>query len=226
MPSLDLSVSSRDGEGLRLRFTDANPFISTGGCFAVQQTDVEPTVNTASSIKTFKDGAGIIKQVQGNLKDLANGKAANAQQGMLDANSDKAHADKELLASIQSNIYPETRQPEQAKGAGAPQQATTTAAASSVPTGALLAPSATTAAPAQGSAAPPQGGRQGGGQVPRPNRGGNGAGRAGGAGAGANPFFPFPTRAPGNNGNSGNAGNSFKNKRDISNGMRWARRFL
>ncbi|KAK7998315.1 Mitochondrial fission 1 protein [Apiospora arundinis] len=216
----------------------AGPF---GGCFAVQQTDVEPTVNTASSIKTFKDGAGIIKQVQGNLKDLANGKAANAQQGLLDANNDKAHANKELLASMQSNIYPETRQPEQAKGAGAP--ATTTAAAaapSSVATSPLLAPSAApTAAPAVGgggAAAPSRvagGGRQG----QRPNRGGNGAGRAGGAGAGAgpgagagaNPFFPFPTRAAGNNGNAGNAGgagNSFKNKRDSVSGMRWARRFL
>ncbi|KAK7956564.1 uncharacterized protein PG986_005786 [Apiospora aurea] len=208
----------------------AGPF---GGCFAVQQTDVEPTVSTAKSIKTFKDGAGIVKQIQGNLKDLANGKAANAQQGLLDANSADAHADKQLLASIQSNIYPETAQPAEAKGAGA--QATTTAAASSAaPTGGLLAtttaaasavvPTASAAPGVGAGAGAGAGGRQGGGAPRPPNFPGSpggfpGAGNAaGGAGAGfgGNPFFRGP---PGGNGNN-------NNKRSSFNGMRWARRFM
>ncbi|KAK8090524.1 hypothetical protein PG994_000029 [Apiospora phragmitis] len=187
----------------------AGPF---GGCFAVQQTDVEPTVNTAKSVKTFKDGAGIVKQIQGNLKDLANGKAANVQQGLLDANSADAHANKELLASIQSNIYPETAQPEQAKGAGVQQQTTTTAAAaapsSAIPTGGLLA-TTTAAAVGPGASTAPGAGVWAGGR-----QGGNAAGAA--AGAGRNPFFPFPTRAPGGN----------NNKRSSFNGMRWAQRFI
>ncbi|KAK8051617.1 hypothetical protein PG993_003002 [Apiospora rasikravindrae] len=201
----------------------AGPF---GGCFAVQQTDVEPTVSTAKSIKTFKDGAGIVKQIQGNLKDLANGKSANAQQGLLDANSKDAHADKQLLASIQSNIYPETAQPAEAKGAGAGAQATATSAAaagpsSAAPTGGLLA-TTTAAAVVPGASAAPgagagAGGRQGGGQRP-PNfpgafPGAGGAGNAaGGAGFGGNPFFRGP---PGGN-----------NKRSSFNGMRWAKRFM
>lgn len=168
--------------------------------------------------------------MQGNLKDLANGKAANAQQGFLDANSASAHADKQLLASIQSKIYPETAQPEQAKGAGVTQASTTTAAASAVaPTSGVLAPSAPTsvAAPAApiASARPGAGagGRQGGGgrggQRPQfPGAGAGGPGFGAGSGAGSNPVFPFPTRVPGGGNNN--------NKRSSFNGMRWARRFM
>ena len=205
---------------------------SPGGCFAVQQTDVEPTVNTASSVRTFKDGAGILQQVQGNLQGLANGKAANVQQGLLDAASASAHADEQLLASFQSKIYPETAQPEQAKGAGVTRATTAPAAVptsgSAVPTAPALASPVPSAAPGAGSGAGAgtrpgarpgagAGGRQGGAGGQRPPFPGAGTGPGTGAGAGNNLVFLFPTRVPGGGNNK---------RSSFNNGMRWARRFV
>lgn len=56
----------------------AGPF---GGCFPIQQTDVTPTANTPQNIKTLKDLDTILKQQQGNTKDLPAAVKANQVDG-------------------------------------------------------------------------------------------------------------------------------------------------
>ncbi|KAK1979879.1 hypothetical protein LZ30DRAFT_156451 [Colletotrichum cereale] len=56
----------------------AGPF---GGCFPIQQTDVKPTANTPQNIKTLKDLDTVLKQQQGNTKDLPAAIKANQIDG-------------------------------------------------------------------------------------------------------------------------------------------------
>ncbi|KAH8772199.1 hypothetical protein BGZ57DRAFT_740882, partial [Hyaloscypha finlandica] len=56
----------------------AGPF---GGCFAVQQTDVTPTANSANQITTAQTLADVTEQIAENNVDLPVAIAANQQQG-------------------------------------------------------------------------------------------------------------------------------------------------
>lgn len=72
----------------------AGPF---GGCFAVQQTDVTPSVNEASTITTAQTLEGIQAQIQSNQKDLPAALKSNAEAA---TTSDQGtDAVKELLLS-------------------------------------------------------------------------------------------------------------------------------
>ncbi|TVY24791.1 hypothetical protein LHYA1_G006839 [Lachnellula hyalina] len=59
----------------------AGPF---GGCFAVQQTDVTPTTNSANQINTSQSKSAVDSQVKGNQADLPAAVAANQEQGTTD----------------------------------------------------------------------------------------------------------------------------------------------
>jgi hypothetical protein len=61
---------------------------SVGGCFAVQQTDITAKANTPDNIPTAQTLAGVLAQVQQNIKDLpaaisgiANSGSTLAEQG-------------------------------------------------------------------------------------------------------------------------------------------------
>lgn len=112
----------------------AGPF---GGCFAVQQVDVQPTVNTPTSanVNSYKDGKGIVAQLATNLKNLENSKQAVSKQGLVDQLYNDAHAKAVLQASVGLNQYP-TGVVAPAATATLSQSSTTTSSNSNSATGA------------------------------------------------------------------------------------------
>ncbi|KAH6680350.1 hypothetical protein B0J14DRAFT_613966 [Halenospora varia] len=81
----------------------AGPF---GGCFAVQQTDVTPTVNNANKINTAQTLEGIDAQIAQNQVDLGTAVAANQQQGTDSQVKAKAAADALAGLSLTSKASP------------------------------------------------------------------------------------------------------------------------
>ncbi|GAP84656.1 putative GEgh16 protein [Rosellinia necatrix] len=67
MPSDMQCTGASTGNVCTVRCRNANNF---GGCFAVQQTDVEPGVNDPTEIATIQQLEGVLKQVQQNIADL------------------------------------------------------------------------------------------------------------------------------------------------------------
>ncbi|TGO31065.1 hypothetical protein BPAE_0002g01600 [Botrytis paeoniae] len=81
----------------------AGPF---GGCFAVQQTDVAATNNSANTISTAQTLKAIEEQVQENNVDLPVAVAANQAAGSADGVKDFNGANALLSASVTSKAAP------------------------------------------------------------------------------------------------------------------------
>ncbi|KAI0185709.1 GEgh16 protein [Xylaria flabelliformis] len=67
MPNDLQCTGSSAGNVCTVRCRNANNF---GGCFAVQQTDVEPSENDPTTIETAQTLDGIFKQIEQNVADL------------------------------------------------------------------------------------------------------------------------------------------------------------
>lgn len=67
MPEDLACIGASTGNVCTVRCRNANSF---GGCFAVQQTDVEPSENDPTTIETAQTLDGILKQVEQNIADL------------------------------------------------------------------------------------------------------------------------------------------------------------
>jgi len=102
----------------------AGPF---GGCFAVQQTDVTPSVNSANTINTAQTLEGINNQIAVNQVDLPVAVAANQNAGTNEAVQGLAAANALLGISITSKASP-TQTLAANAGNGAAAAAATTAA--------------------------------------------------------------------------------------------------
>ncbi len=74
----------------------AGPF---GVCFAVQQTDVAPNVNSANQIETAQTLAGVLDQVAQNQIDLPVEVAANAASPLSEKEQGLAAANGKFLPS-------------------------------------------------------------------------------------------------------------------------------
>ncbi|KAH7310706.1 hypothetical protein B0I35DRAFT_482002 [Stachybotrys elegans] len=81
----------------------AGPF---GGCFPIQQVDVQPTTNTPQNIPSFKDLPGVLKQVEGNLRDLDAAIQALAREGTQEVKDNQEAGNALLRASAISRQYP------------------------------------------------------------------------------------------------------------------------
>lgn len=80
----------------------AGPF---GGCFAVQQTDITPAVNVASTITTAATLAGVQNQILQGNQQLKVAVAANAQSSLADQAKNVVTA---LVKSVIPNSKVET----------------------------------------------------------------------------------------------------------------------
>lgn len=90
----------------------AGPF---GGCFAVQQTDVTPTVNDASTIKTIQSLDAINKQIAQNQADLPAAVAANQVAGSTEAEKGLKAVNALLQITVTTSASP-IKTPEAALG--------------------------------------------------------------------------------------------------------------
>ncbi|OIW34621.1 hypothetical protein CONLIGDRAFT_14118 [Coniochaeta ligniaria NRRL 30616] len=109
----------------------AGPF---GGCFAVQQVDVTPKVNTPANIATLQTLDAVLKQVAENQADLPVAIAANQAAGSTEADQNAKAVNSLLAIAITSKASPTTTPVVQLGGAAttatASAAATTTTAAS------------------------------------------------------------------------------------------------
>ncbi|KAK3347835.1 hypothetical protein B0H65DRAFT_157354 [Neurospora tetraspora] len=133
----------------------AGPF---GGCFAVQQTDVKPTLNTPDNIATFKNIDAIEAERRVSVATLPIAKEANRQAGSSEAQQNAAAVSAILNAGFVSKSAP-VLTPTVVLGGNGGAAATATAVAGGAGKGAGAGAGA--------------GGKNGG-----KNKGGNGAGTA------------------------------------------------
>jgi len=82
----------------------AGPF---GGCFPVQQTDVDPTANTPQNIKTAQGIDATLAQVLSNQKDLPAAVQANANAGADGAKQNLAAVEAILGISVTTSVFPQ-----------------------------------------------------------------------------------------------------------------------
>ncbi|KAK3319885.1 hypothetical protein B0T19DRAFT_478922 [Cercophora scortea] len=106
----------------------AGPF---GGCFAVQQIDTTPKVNTPSNIATADPLDGVLDQIERNKADLTKAVKANQIAGGEQAQQNAAAVTAILGLTVTSKASP-TSTPDVVIGGGV--KATTTAAAASATT--------------------------------------------------------------------------------------------
>ena len=109
----------------------AGPF---GGCFAVQQTDVTATANTADNVKTKASKSVIDSQEVQNKADLAGAIAANAKDGTPEAVANLAAVNSILGVTVTTSASP-VQTPEAALGAAAADATTTSSSAAATATG-------------------------------------------------------------------------------------------
>lgn len=102
----------------------AGPF---GGCFAVQQTDVTPKVNTAANIDTAQSLDAVLAQVQQNQQDLPAALKANANAGSTEALQNAAAVDQILGVTVTTKSSP-VQTPDVTNAAAVAASATTSAA--------------------------------------------------------------------------------------------------
>lgn len=81
----------------------AGPF---GGCFAIQQTDITPTVNSAETISTAQTLDGINKQIAQNQIDLPAAIQANQNAGSTSAEQGLAAVNALLGITVTSSAAP------------------------------------------------------------------------------------------------------------------------
>ncbi|CAI4213590.1 unnamed protein product [Parascedosporium putredinis] len=86
----------------------AGPF---GGCFAVQQTDVEATANTPQNIKTAQGLEATLAQVLSNQQDLPAAVQANANAGADSAQQNLAAVEAILKISPTTTAFPQQTLP-------------------------------------------------------------------------------------------------------------------
>ncbi|KAG7143138.1 hypothetical protein HYQ45_000605 [Verticillium longisporum] len=197
----------------------AGPF---GGCFPVQQTDIEPKVNTPANLASAQSLELTLAQTQNNQADLVKALEANANAG-----TDEA---KQNLAAVEAilNINPTTK----AAPVQTPDLPTAPAASSDTVTS---APAEATEGAGAGAGADNgigngngnagngnnRGGNAGGNNN---NNNGNGAGNGNGNGRGRNGGNANRNGGAGNAGNAGAVGGRFGNNNKRSIGLRWSNR--
>ncbi|SPQ20843.1 c923bebd-149d-41fd-9bca-196491aa9f3c [Thermothielavioides terrestris] len=136
-----------------------------GGCFAVQQVDTEPHVNTPQNIDTQQSLDAVLKQVQQNNKDLPAAIAANQADGLAENQRAAAIVSALLAESVVSKPAP-TQTPAvdlsggQAGGAGAA-SSTATAAATTATTITIGSAATQTAKTGKGASRGGKGGNNG-----------------------------------------------------------------
>ncbi|KAM0613809.1 hypothetical protein ACHAP0_005246 [Verticillium nonalfalfae] len=196
----------------------AGPF---GGCFPVQQTDIEPKVNTPANLASAQSLELTLAQTQNNQADLVKALEANANAG-----TDEA---KQNLAAVEAilNINPTTK----AAPVQTPDLPAAPAASSSTVTSAIAeATEGAGAGNGNGNGSENGNGNAGGNNN---NNNGNGAGNGNGNGRGRNGGDTNGNGDAGNTGNAGNAGNTgnagvgggrFGSNSKRSNGLRWSNR--
>jgi hypothetical protein len=114
-----------------LRVVHTHTFI--GGCFAVQQVDVTPKVNTPENIETLQSLDAVLKQVAENQADLPVAIAANQEAGSTQAEQNLNAVNSLLAIAVTTKASPVTTPVVQLGGAStatASAAATTTTAAS------------------------------------------------------------------------------------------------
>ncbi|KAK0713152.1 hypothetical protein B0T26DRAFT_753294 [Lasiosphaeria miniovina] len=110
----------------------AGPF---GGCFAVQQTDTTPKVNTPENIATADSVDAVLSQVAVNLQDLPKAVKANQDAGSSQAEQNAAAVKAILGDNVVTKDFPTTTPAVDLTG-GAAAVATTTSAAAATTTAA------------------------------------------------------------------------------------------
>ncbi|EJT79499.1 hypothetical protein GGTG_04583 [Gaeumannomyces tritici R3-111a-1] len=118
----------------------AGPF---GGCFPIQQIDVEPTINTPQNIKSFKGLPGVLSQIDGNLRDLDEAIKALAREGSAEAKNNLEAGHALLKASAISKRFPTTTQLAPTNAVAGPTSAGGGANASTTPAASLTSAAAT-----------------------------------------------------------------------------------
>ncbi|EEY16867.1 hypothetical protein VDBG_02976 [Verticillium alfalfae VaMs.102] len=195
----------------------AGPF---GGCFPVQQTDVEPKVNTPANLASAQSLELTLAQTQNNQADLVKALEANANAG-----TDEA---KQNLAAVEAilNINPTTK----AAPVQTPDLPAAPAASSSTATSAT-AEATEGAGNGNGNGSENGNGNAGNGNNRGGNAGGNnnnnngnGAGNGNDNGRGRNGGDTNGDGGAGNTGNAGVGGGRFGNNNKRSNGLRWSNR--
>ncbi|KAI0540545.1 hypothetical protein GGR58DRAFT_460929 [Xylaria digitata] len=94
MPNDLQCTGSSAGNVCTVRCRNANNF---GGCFAVQQTDVEPSENDPTTIETIQQLDNVLKQVQQNVADLP-----AALEGIAEASQEPADQGTTVVEKIQA----------------------------------------------------------------------------------------------------------------------------
>ncbi|RKU46885.1 hypothetical protein DL546_009161 [Coniochaeta pulveracea] len=182
----------------------AGPF---GGCFAVQQVDVTPKVNTPSNIETLQSLDAVLKQVAENQADLPFAVAANQVAGSTEAEQNLNAVNSLLAIAVTTKASPTTTPAVQLGGAS-----TATASAA-----------VTTTAAASNGGSKNSGGNRGG----SANAGNTGnAAKTGNSGNRGNAGNTGNKGNAGNTGNTGNTGNNRNNKRSLGSTLRWAKRYV
>ncbi|KAM3521582.1 hypothetical protein NHJ13051_006162 [Beauveria bassiana] len=81
----------------------AGPF---GGCFPVQQTDKEPTVNSPNQIGTQQELKAVLDQVQVNQADFSKSVQANKEAGSNEAKQNLAAVEALLVDNVTTREFP------------------------------------------------------------------------------------------------------------------------